>query len=103
MSFVRELKAKVHPKLLRKYRSELTNDKTLSFGRISINQQQITIRKKGCFGKNAAFPWRQVSQIEPRDGFLVVEFNHRRGLKIPVGQVPNVEILIQLIQEGLPG
>jgi hypothetical protein len=97
------VKAKIYQKLLPKYRSALKNGETISFGRVSFNQHMISIQKKGFIREAVTIPWRKVSKLEPRDGFLVVEFSQNRGLKIPVGQVPNVEILIQLIQESIKG
>jgi len=97
------IKAKVYPRLLPNYRAVLKNGGTLSFGMISFNQQTITIRNDGLLSQETIVPWKQVSRLEPRDGFLVVEFYEKRGIKIPVGQVPNTEILIQLIQEGIAG
>ena len=88
------IKAKIYPRLLIELRSELKTGENLSFGPITLNLQTITIRGN-------EIPWGQVTRINPRAGFLVVELKNQRGKKIPVEQIPNIELFIQLIQEGV--
>jgi len=88
------IKAKIYPKFLPEYRLALNSGENLEFGPISINSNTITIQNK-------AISWNLISQISPQTGFLVVEVENEKDLKIPLEKIPNIELLIQLIQEGV--
>ena len=88
------IKGKIYPGLLAELREQKSNGKNLYFGPIILNQEGITIRDK-------SFPWQRVTQINVDKGFLFVHLMEQRTKKIPVRDILNIEILIQLIQEGV--
>ena len=88
------VKAKIYPRLLRKYRLEFPEGKTLTFGPIALNNQQITINQ-------STIPWQQINRLDPAGGFLRLEYKENRSKKIAIQDIPNVEIMLQIIQEGV--
>jgi hypothetical protein len=88
------IKARVHPRLLPKLRDSFSTGSNLYFGDVVINKQEIQLWDRKT-------PWEQVALINIREGFLVVELKNQMVRKIPVGGIPNVELLIQVIQEGV--
>ncbi len=88
------IKGKIYPKLLQRCREAFQNGDTLTFGPIKINNYQIAI-------KNKTLPWAQVKSLEPAGGLLRLEYEENRRKKIPVKEIPNVEILLQILQEGV--
>lgn len=88
------VKAKLHPRWLPQMRAALQRGETLSFGVVSVHQGGIRLRGR-------EMPWAQVSCLSVVRGHLVVESGPMRRVKIPVYKIPNVELLIQLLQEGV--
>ena len=88
------IKAKIYPRLIPEMRSSIQSGSTLFYGPIDMNIERINIR-----GKKT--PWDQISKIHVHQGRLMIEFENRRIRKIPIREIPNIEIFIQLIQEGL--
>jgi hypothetical protein len=88
------IKAKIHPRKLAEFRSDLKTGKILSFGAVRLDQKRLGLKGKD-------YPWDQVALVNVQAGHLVIEFSNTRALKIPIGQIPNVELMIQLIREGV--
>jgi hypothetical protein len=88
------IKAKIYPKLLPEYRSILKSGENLEFGQFTINRNTLAMQGK-------EFSWNRISQISPQTGFLVVEIENQNQIKYPMEKIPNIELLIQLIQEGV--
>ena len=88
------VKAKLHPRWLPQMRAALRRGETLSFGVVSVHQGWIRLRGR-------SIPWAQVSRLSVVRGHLVVESGLMRRVKIPVYKIPNIELLIQLLQEGV--
>jgi hypothetical protein len=87
------IKAEIHPVLLQQYRRAFQNGETLVFGPVKINRDEIMVKKK-------SIPWRQLERLEPAGGFLHLVQKNNHPLKLPVQEVPNIELLLQIIQEG---
>jgi hypothetical protein len=47
------------------------------------------------------YQWDQISGIQVLKGVLRISFDDQRDLRIAVRDIPNIEIFIQMIQEGL--
>jgi len=88
------IKAKVYPRILRECRTSIRNGKGLDFGPVLFNQQEITL-------KNETFSWEMISSLSVKDGFVHIKLDNQRTIKIPIDQMPNIEIFIQLFQEGI--
>jgi hypothetical protein len=46
-------------------------------------------------------PWVQVKSVSVKAGFLVVELQNADNHRIPVSQIPNIELIFQLIHQGV--
>ncbi len=88
------VKGKLYPKLLSQMRAALQRGETLSFGVVSLHQNGIRLRER-------EIPWEQQASLNVVRGYLVVESSLLRRVKIPVHQIPNIELFIQLLQEGV--
>ena len=88
------IKGKIYPQLLSQLRDQQFEGKNLYFGPITLSPDFISI-------KGEAFPWAEVSKMDVRKGTLVVELVDGRPKKFPVKEIPNIGILLQLIQEGI--
>jgi hypothetical protein len=88
------IKGKIYPRLLRELRVSFTFGEELYFGPIHFNQEQVTIQGK-------QFSWEQIASIQPQIGRLVVKIYNQRKKVIPIRKIPNFELFIQLIKEGV--
>jgi hypothetical protein len=94
------LKAKLYPRLLPNLQANLNGGQWLHFGQLAIQNRGIKLlnhRPK----QDQTIPWSHVTHVDVTSGFLVVELCDRPQLKVPVSQIPNIELLIQLIQLGV--
>ena len=88
------IKAKLYPRLIPELKTSLKSGSTLFFGPIDMNLERISVHGK-------TYRWDQISGIQVLKGVLRISFDSRRDLRIAVRDIPNIEIFIQLIQEGL--
>jgi len=88
------IKAKVYPRILQESRVRIRNGKGLEFGPILFNQHELTL-------KNETYSWEIVSSLSAKDGFVIFSLDNQHLIRIPTDQIPNVEIFIQLFQEGI--
>jgi hypothetical protein len=95
------VKAKIYPRLLRNYRTALNADETLQFGPIEFHQYGITWQQGIFSPKKASYSWDQINKVEVRDGFLVFEILNKSSRRFAVSKIPNIELFIQIIQEGI--
>jgi hypothetical protein len=93
------IKANLYPRLLPGFRARFQAGQTLSFGPLSIQSNTLIIR-------NRQIPWEKVTHITVSAGHLVVETHgqgseHKKNIRIPITQIPNLELLFQVLQRGL--
>jgi len=91
---VKRIKAKIYPHLLPTLRKNFSKGHPINFGPITFQQDSLLLRDK-------AIPWDHVTNINVRGGRLMVESHTNRPIKIPTGKIPNIELLIRLLQEGV--
>lgn len=96
---VSRIKANVYPQRLPDLRLALRDGQWVGMGRLMIHRQD-GIRLGGRYRTNE-YAWMQVRQITIREGSLMIELPERT-LSISVGEIPNLELLLQLIQEEIP-
>ncbi len=88
------IKAKTYPRLLPKLRSAYQQGETLFFGPVTLHKNTIKLRER-------EIPWELISRLNVVSGQLVVESKFNRKFRVPTGKIPNVDLLIQLLQEGV--
>lgn len=98
---ISRLKASLYPRLLPKLRAAFSAGEWLSFGPLAIQRQNIRFAR----AKNQPLAWNQVKSITVKSGCLVVEL-HKDSLasprhQYPVSQIPNLELLLQIIDQGV--
>jgi hypothetical protein len=86
------IKAQLYPRISSVLQSDFNQGKWLHFGPISIQQKTIQIHKK-------RFAWSEIEHISVNRGKLIIQTNPDSRNTIPVAMIPNIEILLQIIQQ----
>ncbi|MBE9523512.1 MAG: hypothetical protein IMY76_00330 [Chloroflexi bacterium] len=94
MELAGRIKAKIYPRLLPNLREKMSKGNPLNFGPITLQQDSLHLQGK-------AIPWDQITSINVQRGRLIVESGTNSPIKIPAGQIINIELLIQLLQDGV--
>jgi hypothetical protein len=89
------IKGKIYPRLLKEYREQRLAGKNLYFGPIVLGSTGLNMQKGN-------YPWEQITRIDVQHGTLIITLKDHHPQKISVGEIPNIELLIQIIQEGIP-
>ncbi|MEA3351362.1 MAG: DUF6585 family protein [Chloroflexota bacterium] len=88
------IKARVYPRLLPGMRTMLQKGEPLHFGPVSLLQGRIRFQ-------NQEIPWGKIISLNIDNGHLMVKSEISKPIMLATGDIPNVEILIQLLQEGV--
>ncbi|MBN1666808.1 MAG: hypothetical protein JW862_06955 [Anaerolineales bacterium] len=88
------IKARVYPQQLPQLRQAFHAGQDIHFGPVTLHKDRLTIH-------NQLVSWNQLIHLDLRGGYLVVELQNQAALKIPAREIPNLELLLQLIQEGV--
>lgn len=105
---IRRIKANLYPglypELLRMFRSGLP----LNFGLVAIDKRGLQLRSKIPLVSPRQITWQNVKRITVQSGYFLVESDHRprRGYAHPtyrlaVAQIPNLELLLKIIDQGI--
>jgi hypothetical protein len=88
----------LQPELARMFRSGVP----LFFGPVRIDRDGIRLRRSRSVPGTLSVPWRHVKRITIHSGYFLVELGDRRGRhRLPVSQIPNLEILLKIIDQGV--
>ena len=88
------IKEHFYPYLTKALRAQFFGDHWVHFGPVAIHRQALRIRKK-------MIPWKQVVNIGVREGKLEIEIVDGRPIRIPTVKIPNLEVCLNIIQEGV--
>lgn len=93
---ISRIKASLYPRLLPALQAGFESGQWLFFGPAAIQKESLQIRGR-------KMPWKDVERILVQQGCLVVEFRGEAhpSQSIPLSQIPNVELLLQLIQQAV--
>jgi hypothetical protein len=92
---ITRLKARLYPLLTAELKPTFTDGKWIYFGPVAIQRDALRFHKH-------QIPWSEVRRVSVIKGDLMVELVDQSSKRIPVDQIPNVEILLQLIDQGVP-
>jgi hypothetical protein len=96
---VTRIKSRYYPRLLPRLRLAFHAGETLSFGPISIHKEHITMRS----ASRMPVPWGKVNRVTVQSGTLVVELENSKNnpsiTRFPVSKIPNLELMLSLIEE----
>ncbi len=90
---ITRIKAHLYPKLLPKLRTAFKSDERVPFGPIVIQSHSLSIRSQ-------QIPWDQVLRVTVQDARLVIELKNKI-YRVPASVIPNLELLFQLIRDGV--
>jgi hypothetical protein len=97
--FIDRIKELVYPCLIPALVADFEDKRWISFGPLSIQKQGLQIR-------NEKVQWKTIRTVQVQSGFLLIELigsieNSKSGnYKLPLAAIPNIEILLQLIDTG---
>ena len=95
------LKARLYPRLTPNMKANLDRGQWVYFGPIAIRRDGLAFRKRGKYSSSQVIPWLRLRRLDVISGYLVVELSDQPRRKLPVSQIPNVELLLQFIQQGV--
>ena len=97
-----QIKAHVYPTLTQRLTGELLTGRWIAFGPLKIHKNGLQLNG----WRRSFFPWESVRRIGVESGYIVVELArpHASPLvkRYPTYRVPNLEILINLIENAVP-
>jgi hypothetical protein len=86
------IKAKLYPRLFPSLRKNFQSGQWLYFGPISIHKQGIKIN-------NNQYIWLSINKIDIQSGYLSIDFEEGRSYRVSIKDIPNFELLIELINQ----
>jgi hypothetical protein len=109
---ISRLKASLYPRLLPGLKTSFEAGKWLYFGPIAINKQGMRIKRnrtrnwqpesnQPAGNSQAIFTWNRIEHLTVHSGELVVELRDQSPKRIQVSRIPNLELLLQIIQQGV--
>ena len=73
--------------------SSIRFGRAVSFGRITLDSNGLTISSR-------TIPWESIIRLHTDAGFLVVELRDNSFRKVPLIQIPNLELLLESVNWG---
>lgn len=102
---ISHIKAVLYPRLLPAMEVDFNSGAWLQFGPVSIHSLAFSLETGNV--STHQIPWRQVKRITVENGELVVELDGRGKQPVrkavPVAQIPNLELMLQIIDSCAKG
>ncbi len=95
-----QIKAKVYPILIQTFENDFRSGKKLSFGPIILDKQHIFLTNSGS-AQTQEYSWQEIKQINLHSGNLMIEFLNFPNESIPAAEIPNIEIMLQIIKSEI--
>jgi hypothetical protein len=92
------IKAALYPRLLPRMQAAFEAGKPLYFGLLAVTQ--TTLRLEGDEPLRS-LPWEQVAHIGVQSGMLEIHLASDEKIRMPIQDIPNLELLLQIIQSGV--
>jgi hypothetical protein len=103
-ALIARLTASLYPRLLPDLREQFTSGKWLVFGSVAVQRQGIAFqsdRERSSSRLPALIPWDAVAEIDVQAGRLVIRLRDGHHRRIPVIKIPNLEIMLELVHQGV--
>lgn len=98
---VSRIKASLYPALQVELARMFREGLPLIFGPVRIDREGLKIRRRLLPG-TISVPWGHVKRITVQSGYFLVESSHRHSpYRLPVSIIPNLEILLKIIDQGV--
>jgi len=91
---ITHIKAHIYPRLQSALEKSYLGGSWIRFGPISIHRQGFRLN-------SIEYPWNRVGQIGVQSGYLVVELKPPKKVRLPASQIPNLELLLEMIKTGV--
>ena len=91
---VLKIKNEIYPRLTNQLMERFAGGEWLQFGKITVHNRGLRLGRK-------KLTWDQVKAVRVRSGFLVIELTSGGRLRLAVSHIPNVEILLHLLDSGI--
>jgi hypothetical protein len=95
---ISRIKASLYPRMLPGMKADFQAGKWLYFGPLAVQASALSLQQ----GK---ISWEQVENLHVKDGYLAVSWAEGqepvRDERIPIAKIPNLELLLQIIREGV--
>jgi hypothetical protein len=88
------IKKHLYPLVMPNLRADFDEGKWVFFGPIRINQTSLAFDGR-------LFDWREIRSIDIISGFLVIGLHNRSRIQAKVTNVPNLELLLHLVDWGI--
>lgn len=102
---ISHIKAGLYPRLLPVMQTKFSAGSWVQYGPIAVHPLAIRINRRGI--SSAQLTWNQVKHITVEGGELVVELiepgNKYSRAVIPVAHIPNIELMLQIIDSCAKG
>jgi hypothetical protein len=92
---ISQLKAILYPRLLPDLEANLQAGQSLYFGPLAISCQGLSHRAQ-------RWTWAEVQHFDIQNGLLEINTRPERKLRFPTSQIPNLELLLQLVSQCAP-
>lgn len=91
---VKLIKKHTYKNLQPKLQKAFTQGKTIPFGGVTISKSKLTLPK-------VELPWDYVEGIKVHQGVFLVNLTEKNALEVPIRNIINLEILLQLIKSEI--
>lgn len=95
---VSRIKASLYPRMLPDMKANFQAGKWLYFGPLAVQANAIRMHQ-------SKITWEQIEDLQVKDGYLAVSWKEQqepfRDERIPIAEIPNLELLLQIIREGV--
>ena len=88
------IKSRLYPLVWPQLKSAFLSGHSLHFGLINVNSNYLGISKR-------SYSWASVAHLYTDRGFMVVEFHDNSIQKVPTIEIPNVELLLNIVDWGI--
>jgi hypothetical protein len=89
------IKTNLYPRRLPELRTAYRSGAWLTFGRLAIQRDGLALPG----GKTPQIAWEQVESLQVQSGDLLVQANGRQLARLPVAEIPNLELMLDLSQQ----
>jgi len=88
------VKSKTYPLIWLTLKSSYRSGGTAQFGPLTLTREHLQIVKR-------SIPWEAINKLKTDSGFLVVELRDDPAQKVPISDIPNLELLLKFVDWGI--
>jgi hypothetical protein len=110
-ALIEEIKNQYYPVIFPHLMENFKNGQIVSFGPVVVQDQSISLARTDIqkeflqspyqSKRMQTFPWSTLSGLSVKSGFLMVKSENSKIKRIPVSHIPNFEILLKIVEQGV--